>query len=369
MKRNWIRYGLVGAGLIILAGSAFLSLRGKSKDTPPPLPRPVRTVVAHVTDVGELLQQTGEIQARRETQLSFQVGGQLIERPVEVGSFVKAGDAVGRLNDADFTNEVRAAEAELAAATSAAEQATLAVARARELLKLNASSRAEAEAAEANFVAATSKKDTAATTLAAARRKLDYATLKTGEAGVVTAVSANVGQVVVPAQAVVTVASFHEREAVFNVAESIVNAVPTDVTVEVALVSNAEVKTIGTVREVSPSADPSTRTFRVRIALPNAPEQMALGSSVVGRAIMPTTKLIQLPASAISASEGKPAVYVVDPSTNKLVRREVVVARYGTSTALIADGISDGELVVVAGVSKLRPGQEVRLEPSTENKP
>jgi RND family efflux transporter MFP subunit len=369
MKRNWIRYGLVSVGFIVLAGGAFVGLRGKATDAPPSPPRPVRTVVARVTDVGELLQQTGEIQARRETQLSFQVGGQLIERPVEVGSFVKAGDTVGRLNDADFANEVRAAEAELSAATSAAEQSTLAVARARELLKLNASSNAEVEAAEANYVAATSKKDTATAALEAARRKLDYATLATGEAGVVTAVSANVGQVVVPAQAVVTIASFQEREAVFNVAESIVNTVPIDVTVEVALVSDAAIKTIGTVREVSPSADPSTRTFRVRISLPNAPEQMALGSSVVGRAIMPTTELIQLPAAAVTSSNGKPAVYVVDLASKSLVRREVVVARYGTSMVMIASGLTGGEHVVVAGVSKLRPGQEVRLEPSMENTP
>lgn len=369
MKRNWTRYGLVSVGVIVLAGGAFLSLRGKEKDTPPPAPRPVRTVVARVTDVGELLQQIGEIQARRETQLSFQVGGQLVARPVEVGSFVKAGDIVARLNTADFENQVRAAEAELAAATSAAEQSTLAVTRARELLKLNASSRAEAEAAEANYVAAVSRKDAATAALASARRTLEYATLTTGEAGVVTAVSANVGQVVVPAQAVVTVASFQEREAVFNVAESIVNTVPTDVTVEVSLVSNGSIKTIGAVREVSPSADPSTRTFRVRISLPNAPEQMALGSSVVGRAILPTTKLIQLPAAAITMSNGNPAVYVVDDANKSLVRREVVVARYGTSTVMIASGLTDGEHVVVAGVSKLRPGQEVRLEPGAEGKP
>ena len=138
-----------------------------------------------------------------------------------------------------------------------------------------------------------------------------------------------------------------------------INVAPEDAKVEVSLTSNPEVKVVGPIRDVSPTADATTRTYRVRIALPGAPAAMAFGATVTGRIVIPGAPLIALPAAAITSEAGHPAVFVVDPARQELMRKPVEVARYGSAQVMVASGLADGDHVVTAGVSKLRPGQKV----------
>ena len=242
-------------------------------------------------------------------------------------------------------------------------QARLADERASKLVKSHAVSRADAEAAEASHRSAVARREAAQTAVDMARRKTGYASLLARQDGVVTQTGADAGQVVAAGQMVVTVASLDEREAVFNVPETIIHLQePVGIPVEVSLVSDPSVRTRGTVREVSPIADATTRTFRVKVSLPQAPEAMALGVSVRGKAQLPPTQLIHLPASSLTSEDGKPAVYVVPEGGNTLTRRPVEVGRYSKDTVFVTGGLTAGERVVTAGVSKLRPGQIVKLE-------
>jgi RND family efflux transporter MFP subunit len=295
--------------------------------------------------------------------MAFQIGGRLTRRLVETGTRVKAGDLLATLDDTDVANELKAAEAELRAAASLEEQAKLADARAVTLLTSKAISKADAEAAQASHRSAAARREAAQTAVDMARRKTGYASLHARQDGVVTQTGANAGQVVAAGQMVVTVASLDEREAVFNVPETVINLQePVGIPVEVSLVSDPAVRTLGTVREVSPIADATTRTFRVKVSLPHAPETMALGVSVRGKAQLPPTPLIHLPASSLTSEDGKPAVYLLPEGGNALVRRPVEVARYSKDTVFVTGGLTTGERVVTAGVSKLRPGQIVKLE-------
>lgn len=363
MKSKHIRSALIGLGVILAAGAASLKFT-RTPAIAESLPiRPVRSVVAKALDESEILEGTGEIGPRTETSLSFQIGGRLTRRSVEVGALVKAGDVLATLDDMDVANELKAAEADYRAAASLEEQAQLADERATTLVKVSAISRAEAEAAEASHRSTVAKREAAQTAVALARRKVGYASLVARQEGVVTVVGANAGQVVAAGQMVVTVASLDEREAVFSVPETIINLrQPEGTQVDVALVSDPEIHTVGTVREVSPIADAATRTFRVKVSLPEVPEAMALGVSVRGKAQLPVTHLIQLPASSLTSMGDKPAVYVVPAGGGALERRLVQVSRFSKDLISVTDGLTDGERVVTAGVSKLRPNQIVKLE-------
>jgi RND family efflux transporter MFP subunit len=345
--------GCVGSLLLILLGC-----QDETQVVAEP-PRPVRTEIAKASSVGEEVAQTGEIQANTETNLGFRIGGRVATRTVEVGMSVTKGQLLATLDPHDAENEVLSAEAEVKSAEATEGLARSELERQRALFMKDFVARARVDEAEANWRAANARLNVAKTGLKTARNRLTYTELRAPDDATVSAVTVNPGQVVDAGQPAVKLASTHERDAVFNVSERIYTRVPSDVQVEVALVSDPSIRVIGSIRDASPTADPATRTYRVRIALPNAPDAMTLGATVTGRLIQPGVPLFALPASALTSQDGKPAVFVVEPTSHVLIRKSVVVARYTAAQVLIESGLNEGEAVVTAGVSKLRPGQKI----------
>lgn len=325
-------------------------------------PRPVRTLTVSPVADGEELVQTGEIQPRYETAHGFRINGRIASRLVDVGARVKAGQTIATLDDQDVLNELRAADADMRSATAAEDLAKVALDRQQALFAKDIVAKARVDEADANWQSARSRREAASATLANARNKLAYTKLTAESDGIITSIGANAGQVVAAGQMVALLASTDEREAVFNVSEKLVREAPRDLQVKVSLSTNAAISVVGAVREISPTADPVTRTFRVRISLPGAPADMAFGATVTGRVILPTGLMIAVPAASITNEGDKPAVYVVDPATGLLVRKLVMVARYTTDIAYITAGLGNGDIVMTAGVAKLRPGQKVLLE-------
>jgi RND family efflux transporter MFP subunit len=331
-------------------------------------PRQVRTQQVEPIAGEDTLVQTGEVQPRRETDLGFPIDGRLARRLVEVGALVSKGQVLATLDDGLVQNELRAAEADLSNAGSAVELAQTSLSRQEKLFDAATISAQQLDEARANERAARARKDVAAAATLNARQKLAYAALRAPENGIVTAVGANAGQVLAPGQMVVRLAT-RERDAVFTVAERVVTSAPPDVKVHVRLVSSPELAVLGEVREVSPAADPVTRTYRVRVTLPSAPEAMVFGAAVTGSVEYPHGKSVRLPASAITSQDDKPAVYVVDVPSMKLQRRPVEVTRFGAEHVFIAAGLKSGDRVVTAGVNKLRPGQIVAVGEAGKDAP
>ena len=117
----------------------------------------------------------------------------------------------------------------------------------------------------------------------------------------------------------------------------------------------------GKVREVSPRADPVTGTFAVRVRLVDPPPAMRLGSTVTGRMTLDAAPAIEIPAAALVRSNGKTAVWIVDPAAKTVSLREIGVGASDASAVQVASGLAAGDIVVTAGVQALRPGQKVRL--------
>ena len=88
---------------------------------------------------------------------------------------------------------------------------------------------------------------------------------------------------------------------------------------------------------------------------------MRLGSTVVGRMKLEVASGIEIPASALTEADRKPAVWVVDPKTLTVSLRNVEVARKDPATIGISEGLYPGEIVVTAGTQALHPGQKTRL--------
>jgi RND family efflux transporter MFP subunit len=131
--------------------------------------------------------------------------------------------------------------------------------------------------------------------------------------------------------------------------------------VQIALTNEPTVRATGRVREVSPQADATTRTFQVKIGIIDPPPSMQLGSTVTGSIKLAAPSGFQIPPSALTEAEGSPAVWVVDAMNKTVSLRRVDVSRYDPADIVVSQGLDAGDIVVTAGVQTLHPGQKVRL--------
>jgi RND family efflux transporter MFP subunit len=333
---------------------------GKEEKTAAQEVRPVRTVTVEPREIGETLSLTGEIQPRYQADIGFRVDGKILARPVDVGTTVKKGELLARLDPQQYRQEVEIAKSELAAAEAEVARSKAQEYRKNELFKKGHATGVEYDTALRAYKTALARQDAARARLTQAEENLGYTELKADENGVITAVGADAGQVVGAGKMVVRLAQPNEREAVFNAAEGAMKKPPKDPTVTVKLVSNPAIETTGKVRYVSPQADPTTRTYTVRVALPDAPSQMRLGANVVGSITTDAEKAVLLPGSALFDRDDKPAVWLVGKD-GAVELKPITVARYQGDEVVVGSGLAPGDKVVTAGVHKLIPGQKVTV--------
>jgi membrane fusion protein, multidrug efflux system len=351
---------VVSRAVAILGVMLFLAACQKEEKTAATPVRPVRTVTVELHEGAEKVSLTGEIQPRYEADIGFRVDGKVLERPVDVGTAVKKGELLARLDPQQYRQDLEVAKSEVAAAEAEVTRSEAQEYRQRELLKNGHTTRVQYDQALKTFKTAQAQLDAARAKRVQASENLGYTDLKADYDGIITAVAANAGQVVSAGQMVVRLARPKEREAVFNVAEGTFKGVPKDPAVEVDLVSNPEIKTLGKVRYVSPQADPATRTYTVRVSLPDAPLQMRFGANVIGSVTLDQRQTVAIPGSALFQKDGKPAVWLVDKD-NTVQLKPITVERYQGDSVIVGDGLDEGDIVVTAGVQKLLPGQKVAL--------
>ncbi|WKV52274.1 efflux RND transporter periplasmic adaptor subunit [Dickeya fangzhongdai] len=350
-----------GLGALLLAASLLSGCNDADSEPAPAPPRPVRTVTVAPSATGEVLSQIGEIRPTEETALGFRLDGRVVSRAVDVGAIVKEGDVIATLDARDSENQLQSAKADLTRAAASERLAEQNLNRMKQLAPNGAISRSQLDEAQSNWASAVSVRESAQASVKSAQDRLGYTRLSAPVAGVITAVSANPGQVVNAGQEVVRLATFVGRDAVFNISERLITSGLKDPLVTVSLLSNPAIKTQGHVRDVSPLADSETRTWRVRVSLVTPPQEMVLGATVQGEVTLPGGNAIELPASALTRQGDRPAVFVVDPQTQTLRLQPIVLRNYSDSQIVVDDGLAAGDKVVTAGVSKLRAGEKVTL--------
>jgi RND family efflux transporter MFP subunit len=213
-----------------------------------------------------------------------------------------------------------------------------------------------------NLQAAEARLKAAKASLNLTQDQLNYTTLRADFDGVITAVGAEAGQNVNAGQMVVKLARPDDKDGVFNIAETALTEIgATQIEVLVWPLSNPELPVEGIVREISPVADPATRTYTVKVTLKNAPPQLRFGMSIGGRLKGQAALAVALPLAALFETNGSPAVWVLDQQSNSLTLRPIAVARYEANTVIVGSGLARGDVVVTAGVNTLTVGQKVRL--------
>jgi RND family efflux transporter MFP subunit len=332
--------------------------REVAKEAPPP--RPVRTVVVEKSGLGQSIVLTGEIQAEKEVALAFRIGGRIIERSVGAGDRVTADQVVAKLDPQNELNSLRSARAALAAANARLEQDSNHFDRQETLLQQGWTTRANFDQAQQALRTAQAAVDDAKAQVEIAEDRVSYTELKAGVNGTITRRAAESGEVVQAGQMVFMVARETGWDAVFDVPAQVLRTAPGDADVIIALTDDPSVTTKGRVRQVDPQADPVTRTFKVRVAVNDPPPAMRLGATVSGRVEVDHGHGISLPASALTAKEKNPAVWVVDPDSMTVALKPVDILRFDPGTVVLSGGLDGGEIVVTAGVQALHPGQKVR---------
>jgi membrane fusion protein, multidrug efflux system len=222
------------------------------------------------------------------------------------------------------------------------------------------STRVQFDAAERTYLSAKAQVDAAAAVMHNAQDQLGYTKLRADAPGVVITTGAEAGEVVRAGQMIVTVAQHGGADAVFDVPASLMTRVSPDALISIALSDDPTVHTVGRVREVAPQADPVTRSYRVKVGLTERPEAMRLGATVIGRTLMRAPGGIELPGTALTSTNSRPAVWVVDPRSHRVSLRRIELQREDSSGIVVTAGLHGGEIVVTAGVHALRPGERVR---------
>lgn len=321
----------------------------------------VRTETVAIADYAPRTSLTGVIAARTLNNLSFRVGGRVAERLVDVGQHVDKDAVLARIDPQEQESDLRSAQADLDAAQAQLTQAAAAFERQKTLLAQGFTTRRDYDAADQAQKVAQGSVDQAQSALSNARENLSFTELKAGAAGVITARQVEAGQVVQAAQTVFTVAEDGDRDAVFNVQETLIAKSAPSPSVTITLLADPQVKAVGQVREISPAVDPASGSIRVKVAIPDTPAGMPLGATVIGSVNARPAKAVILPWQALTSSEGKPAVWVVDPSSKAVTTTLVNVLAFDSGVVVVDKGLEAGQSVVTAGGQLLSPGQTVEI--------
>ena len=350
---------------VLLSGAALLSLMllagcGK-KPAEGEAAVPVIALPVQAADGALAARFPGDVHARYEASLSFRVGGQLIARYVDPGTWVKQGQALARLDPADSDRQLANAKAALEAAEHRLVFATQQRDRDDAQFKQNLISQLQWQQTQDNYASALGGRDQARQQYELANNQSRYTTLVADHDGVITSRQAEVGQVLAAGQAVFGFAQSGEREVYVDVPESRVAGIAVGQAATVTLPALPRRSYAAHVREMAPAADAQSHTYLVKLSIEHADPSLQLG--MTAEAALQNGKsnvaAVRIPATALFHQGEQPAVWIVRPADATLELRPVTVARYGERDVLIAGGLKAGERIVMQGVHTVSAGEKV----------
>lgn len=359
MNKTYLAVSLssIAAASLLLAGCG-------EPPAPPAVVKPVFvTTVAHAAST-QTRTFTSVVRARVESELGFRTGGKVVERLVEVGDRVKAGQVLARLDPIDYQLAVKAAADQVQAAAVDAQQSASDAARFRRLLADGSVGSADHERQKARADAAAARLGQANRQLELARNREGYATLVAPYAGVVTALRFERGQVVAEGHPVASLARDGENEIVAELPEDWVGRAR-KLSATATSWNDPKSRVPLVLRELSPQASAQGRTYRARYAAtPESRAQVAalpLGSTMQltlsGPQAGPATAA--LPVSALLKGSGPPGVWTLNAQGSGLVFTPVQVVSIDDATVHVT-GLAVGSRVVSVGAQKLDAHTAVR---------
>lgn len=348
------------AGLAGLCAAAALAGCGRQAPVAEPI-RSVKVMTVASAEVRASREYSGDVRARVETSLGFRTTGKVLQRLVEPGQHVRAGQVLSQVDPTDLQLATQFAAAQVRAATT---QRDLAEAEFQRFASLRAQgfiSGAELERREAGLRAAQAQLEQAQAQLSLQRNQAAYASLVAPVAGVVVAVAAEPGQVIASGVPAVRLAMDGERDAVFSVPEGEVGRIRVGTAVSIRPWSGGP-RLAGRVREVAANADPVTRTFQVKAAIDGeAPPLGATVAVLLADVDAADAPAIKVPARAVFKQGPGSGVWVLEDASMTVRLQPVQLGGFDGDDAIVAAGLVPGMQVVTGGVHVLTPGQKVSL--------
>lgn len=322
--------------------------------------RPVRTINVQSMAADSAWSLAGEVRPRIEVRYGFRVGGRIVERKVQVGDRITPGQLLARLDPRDLTPVLDAQRAQQTAAQTELSLARADLARAEKLRTGNFVSDANVDRQRAAVEAAQARLEAADAQVRQARNSLDFQSLKADAAGVVVGVDAEAGQVVAVGQTVIRIAQKGDVEVATSIAEQDLARARRTTAWTIELAGLPGQRWQARLRELSPAADPASRTYAARLTLLGDTTPVAYGMSATVTVAAEGTPEIRVPLTALFSRDGAPRVWLVGPDL-KVSSRQVVTGRIDDDSVAIESGLSGGEQLVTAGANLLREGQSVRV--------
>lgn len=346
--------------------SLILSLTACDKPIEPlQPPRPALVNIVGASSVHGSMVLVGEVRSRYEANLGFRINGKIIERKVEVGSLVKKGQVLARLDAADTQLSAAAAVADVRAAEASHALAQAELARQRILFDKKFISASALDMREAELKTAHARLQQVKARADVSNNQSRYAALVADRDGIVTQIHAEPGQVVEAGVMVAQVVDTQQIEVLVAVPESRMQGLKIGDQVSIKLWADRAKTYSGEVREIAPAANAATRTFDVRVTIKNADDAIKLGMTAgVSFGQLVSTEII-IPSTALTQHQGKASVWVID-ARGTATPRQVIAGAYSEVGVVITNGLQAGEMVAIAGVHTLISGQKVKpkIEPA-----
>ena len=341
----------------LLIGTAVISGCGSEKP-PEDTSLKVRTITIGEESGTTSAGYEGTIHNKTETKLAFQIGGRVINKFVNVGDVVEAGQVIAQINGSDTAAQMQNAEGAVKAAQSAYELAETNANRYRELYAQQAISKLQLDQAENQLNATAAQLQQAQASLNLSSNQNSYTNLTAPDTGIITALNLESGQVVAAGQSIGTLAAGHDPEAVIALPEQELSKIHVGSPATITFWALPDVKVQGVVREISPVPDPVARTYTVKIALQNAPSEVQLGMTVNVNLTTTDTSNITIPLTAlVKDSNGNNAVYIIRDKKAHLV--SIKTGDFGQNSVIVTSGLAKGDIVITAGTQQLQEGTAV----------
>lgn len=339
--RQPVLLAVLAAAGALLGGCGRHSKSAATEAAPPVAVVRVKPVADQPRPLAEEI--VGTVRSRTRATLEAKVAGRIAELPVVLGQSLRAGDLVARL-------DMREIEAKLDQARAVLEQARRDRERFVALLQQQAVTRAEFDGVEARFRVAEAA-------VAEAETMLGYAEVRAPFDGVVTRKLADVGDLASPGRPLVELEDPKSLRLEADVPEALLGDVQMGAKLPVR-VSALGAELVGVVAEIAPAADPNSRTFHVKLDLPDAP---GLKPGLFGRVAVPVgqSHAPRVPASALVQRGQMEMVFVVADGRAQM-RLVKSGKRFGEEVEL-ASGVRPGESVVVEGAAALVDGQRLEV--------
>ncbi len=361
------RFTATTALFILVVFAAFFYHCGSGPEQAGEIIRPVRTHTVYAAGGERSRVFSGTIKAGQEARLSFKVPGTISRLHVKVGDSVKKGSLIAQLAPEDYSLRVQQAEAGLDQAKAQVLNARSAYERVRGLYENRNASKSDLDAARAAYESGNATLRSFEKQLEMARLQHSYTRLYAPVQGSIAGINAEVNENVGAGTPVVLLTGGKKLEVRVAIPESLITGIREGEQVSIAADALPGKALTGTIKEVGVASTSTGSTFPVTVQLDETPKDLRSGMSAevtfrfksAGK-----SKSIMVPAFAVCEDRGGRFVYTVKPldaATGTIERKAVKSGDITGDGIEILSGLAEGDMVVTAGVSRIKPGQKVKL--------